>query len=700
MAKRWKTRARRAGKSVLTPTRFEMNPDVRREILATVMIAIGGLLMLSLLSVGGLLGQIANQYLSLIFGVGKYIFVLMFLGTGIALMFPRQYPLRVVHLLGVVLFLSAFCSLWHLFGGTETALIRAQEGQAGGMLGFFVNRMLSEFMGFWPLLLVDFAALLIAILILINQSFGTLVGLAKSIFPTGRKKVKINEIKVHELPGDNVVNPFTKNEVEEPVVKEIAKETKPFSSVSLDAEYLPPPLDLLESESGTADSGDIKKNLEIIEKTLATFNVPVEMRDVHVGPTVTQYTLAPEEGVKLQQITALANDLSLALAAHPLRIEAPIPGKSLVGIEIPNKKIALVRLRGILESGVASNMTLGLSLGLDVSGKPCALDLAKMPHLLIAGATGSGKSVCINSFILSLLYGHSPRDLRLILVDPKRVELTCYNDIPHLLTPVIVEPEPTVRALGWLVSEMNRRYKLFQAAGARNLDSFNEAASPENKLPYIVLFIDELADLMAVSAKEVEGYICRLAQMARATGIHLVIATQRPSVDVITGLIKANISARICFNVASQIDSRTVLDIAGAEKLLGRGDMLYLSPELSKPRRLQGVYISDKEIHSVAEFVRSQGKPAYEEAVISQARSQAEGIAGAESDDPLYQQAYDVVVSHQKASASLLQRRLSIGYARAARLLDILESNGVIGPGDGAKPREVLVSKQDYSWES
>ena len=419
------------------------------------------------------------------------------------------------------------------------------------------------------------------------------------------------------------------------------------------------------------------------------------MEDVNVGPTVTQYTLRPEEGIKLNKITTLDNDLALALAAHPIRIEAPIPGRSLVGIEVPNTKPAIVKIRDLLESDQFKQDTgkLKFALGENVAGVPQILDLTDMPHLLIAGATGSGKSVSINTLLISLLYQHSPADLRLLLVDPKRVELNIYNDIPHLLTPVVTEVKKTVNALHWVVAEMDRRYQLFADAKKRDISSYNEMMGKARRLPYIVVIIDELADLMALAPREIEGSIVRLAQMARATGIHLVVATQRPSVNVITGLIKANITARIAFTVPSQVDSRTILDVAGAEKLLGSGDMLYQGSDIAKPRRIQGVLIKEKEVRRVTEFIKSQvPEVRYDEEITTYKPEPARGREG--PDDELYEQAKEIVINSQFASATLLQRKLRIGYPRAARLLEFLEEEGVIGPQSGSKPREVLVKKE------
>ena len=458
-----------------------------------------------------------------------------------------------------------------------------------------------------------------------------------------------------------------------------------------------PPLKILsDSVSGKADRGDIKGNAAIIEQTLESFGITARVVEVNLGPAVTQYALEVALGTKLSKITALERDLALALAAPTgtIRIEAPIPGRSLIGIELPNRSPEFVALRKMLSSEEMSNNTskLAVALGFDVSGKPHVADLTKMPHVLIAGQTGSGKSVCINSFLGSLLFRAAPSEVKLILVDPKRVELTGYNGIPHLLTPVIVEPEKILSALRWILSEMDRRYKLFAQAGARNIDSYNEMSGFQ-ALPYIVLIVDELADIMLFSPVEVEDSVTRIAQMSRATGIHMVLSTQRPSVDIITGLIKANIPCRIAFAVASQVDSRVILDMQGAEKLLGRGDMLYLPPEQAKPVRIQGAFVSDKDTKTLVSFLKNQGvTPQYTEELTSMPKPGTTQIAGVDGDfDELFKDAVEVVCQYNRASASLLQRRLSIGYARAARIIDQLENAGVVGPPDGSKPRDVLI---------
>lgn len=461
----------------------------------------------------------------------------------------------------------------------------------------------------------------------------------------------------------------------------------------------PPTTLLTQTQSGHADRGDIKGNAQIIEQTLDSFGVTARVIEVSQGPAVTQYALEVALGTKLSKITTLERDMARALASPTgtIRIEAPIPGRNLVGIELPNRSPEFVPLKKMIESEVMKDnkSKLAVALGFDVTGKAVIGDIGKMPHVLIAGQTGSGKSVCINTFLTSLLFRASPSEVKFILVDPKRVELTHYNGIPHLLSPVIVEPEKVLSALRWTMSEMDRRYKLFAEAGARNIDGYNEMSGFQ-ALPYIVLFIDELADIMLFSPVEVEDAITRIAQMSRATGIHMVLATQRPSVDVITGLIKANVPSRIAFAVSSLIDSRVILDTTGAEKLLGKGDMLYLPPESAKPSRIQGAYISDKEVSALVTFLKNQGvTPQYTEEVTTMVKSGSGsalmGGGGGETDD-LFRQSVEIITQSDKASASLLQRKLSIGYARAARILDQLEQAGVVDKADGAKPRKVLIN--------
>ena len=528
-------------------------------------------------------------------------------------------------------------------------------------------------------------------------------------------EVKQEEKKLPILNLEKIIPKKEESKVEE---KKEDKNLKTFEQKKQEnKEYKYPPLDILSKKGGAPEGGDITYNSSVIKRTLQTFGLPVEMSEINIGPTVTQYTLKPAEGIKLSKITALQNDLALALASPTIRIEAPIPGRSLVGIEIGNKKRAIVGLREVLdtEEFKSSPAPLLMALGKDVKGVPSFADLAEMPHLLVGGTTGSGKTICLNSIILSLLYRNSPEEMKLVLVDPKRVEFPVYANLEHLLCPVIYDANQTLVALKWLVGEMERRFVVLAEGHSRDIGSYNEKMEKkgEQKLPYVILIIDELADLMSVRGKEIESYVVRLAQMSRATGIHLILATQRPSVEVITGLIKANITTRIALKVGSLVDSRTILDSSGAEKLLGKGDMLLMSKEASKPKRIQSPYVSETEIKKVINWitdsnagVKTEEEPSFietevEKEEISLAGELTKAMETPEAqmdtffskEDPMYDEAKRTVIQSRKASTSLLQRRLGIGYAKAARLMDILEERGVVGPAEGAKPREVYITE-------
>ena len=479
-------------------------------------------------------------------------------------------------------------------------------------------------------------------------------------------------------------------------------------------QYKYPPIELFErspEEADTAAQDELQANARKLVDTLESFGVHTKMRDISRGPAVTRYELQPMAGVKISRITSLADDIALNLAVADVRMEAPIPGKAAVGIEVPNHKRQAVNIRSVFESQSFQRMTspLGIALGKDIAGTAQVADLCKMPHLLIAGSTGSGKSVCVNSIIMSLVFRSSPEDVKLLLIDPKVVELAEYNGIPHLLMPVVTEPKKAAGALGSAVQEMERRYRLFAENNVRDIKSFNRLAAESSeleKMPYIAIIIDELADLMMVVGKDVEDSICRIAQKARAAGMHLIVATQRPSVDVITGLIKANIPSRIAFAVSSQVDSRTILDGSGAEKLLGQGDMLFMPVGAPKPTRIQGTFVRDEEISRVLDFIKSSATVQYDEAMIEAMEKHTiqdgkKGGSGADADDetdtdPMYNQAVEVVIDAGQASTSLLQRRCKLGYARAARIMDEMEQNGIIGPSEGAKPRAVLISRQQW----
>lgn len=529
----------------------------------------------------------------------------------------------------------------------------------------------------------------------------------KSKEPYNSKNSKIQKVSLNDENNNKYKNENTDNLFNEKVNKEIENNIEKATN-SENKTYVYPGLELLKINSSTNLNNDDKQELmesaDKLESTLESFGVDASVTRVTKGPSVTRFELQPSPGVKVSKIVNLSDDIALGLAATGVRIEAPIPGKAAVGIEVPNREQTPVFLREVLESDefLNTNKKLAFSLGKDIGGKCVVGDLSKMPHTLIAGATGSGKSVCINTLIVSLLYKYSPDEVKLLMVDPKVVELSVYNGIPHLLVPVVTDPKKAAGALNWAVNEMTRRYKLFADSGARNIDSYNtlfEKGIIEEKLPYIVIIVDELADLMMVCPNDVEDYIGRLAQMARAAGMHLVIATQRPSVDVITGVIKANIPSRISFAVSSQIDSRTILDSGGAEKLLGKGDMLYYPVGSSKPLRVQGCFISEDEVERVVEFVKNEvEKVEYKEEIIEHINNESDSSLNNikdEDSDELIDDAINIVVEYGQASTSFLQRRLRIGFNRASRIMDELEERGVISKKDGSRPRQVLVKKED-----
>ncbi len=513
------------------------------------------------------------------------------------------------------------------------------------------------------------------------------------------------EIKIIDFQADKNTSPGIQQKEQDQNMS-AKKEEIPVSELEIHQETLPymiPPVSLLKEpvhkKSSVAAERTVKNNAKVLEETLLSFGVSARVLQVSRGPVITRYELQPAPGVKVSRIVSLSDDIALNLAAPGVRIEAPIPGKAAVGIEVPNKDIAPVVLREVLESENFLNhpSKIGFALGKDIAGNNIIADIAKMPHLLIAGATGSGKSVCINSLIISILYKATPDEVRLIMIDPKVVELSSYNGIPHLMIPVVTDPRKAAGALNWAVQEMVNRYKSFADKGVRDLERYNEQLEEDEKpLPQIVVIIDELSDLMMVAPGEVEDAICRLAQMARAAGIHLVIATQRPSVDVITGVIKANIPSRIAFAVSSQTDSRTILDMGGAEKLLGRGDMLYHPSGSNKPKRVQGAFITEKEVEAIVSCIKNQNEaPQYNMEVLEEASTDQAGDDNG-FDDELLSDAIEVVVDAGQASISMIQRRLRVGYARAARLVDEMEVRGLVSGFDGSKPRNVLITKEEF----
>ncbi len=722
---------------------FKLNQKQKKDILIVLFFGLSCILFLSMINIAGRLGDFLKEYLR--YGLGYQAYIMPLISLGICLFLFREgrekkpkkvkdeddnneeeneeqpkrsykYSNRWTRLVGLFLFVISLSSLLHLLYSSEQAHLAASEGRGGGYLGLGFTYPFQALMGFWATLFLFLTLFTISLILIFNLSFSDIwksILLIKDniILLLGKVKSKMLLDKKLEITGlsfnnsttntnsdsDQNIDEFTLKNKREPNIdlktKKLTDESEDVNTEEMTktSNWKPYSADLLDKQTSLPTSGNINENVDVIKNTFENFGLDVSMEGVNVGPTVTQYTLRPAEGVKLSKIIALQNDLALALASHPIRIEAPIPGKSLVGIEVPNQNVAIVRFKEMLESDEFTNRksSLTMPLGRDVSGRVIISDLLKMPHLLISGATGSGKSICLNSIILSFLYQNSPDNLRFILVDPKKVEMTSYNGIPHLLTPVVTEVDKIVNSLKWLVAEMERRLKLFSERGSRDIASYNHKLK-DKKLPYLVLIIDELADLMAVASNEVEACIVRLAQMSRASGIHLILATQRPSVNVITGLIKANIISRIAFAVASQIDSRTILDMSGAEKLLGNGDMLYIDSEIGKPRRIQGVYVSEKEIRNVTGWIKEQGEPEYREEILEKKSSLVNGLSSDDIEDDLYDDAKMIVIQAGKASASYLQRRLRIGYARAARLLDILEDQGIVGPADGAKPRDIL----------
>jgi len=721
----------------LSVPKLNLDERAKHSLGIVAVFAFGLISLLGLFSLSGAVGTFLSKWLTLIFGFGKWLVPLIFLFWGLLLVQNKKYAIKFSDYLGLALLFISYQTLFHFFisqaDWKDTVLI----GVGGGYIGLWFSQMFNYLFGFWGGVIILLCLFLVSLVIVFNTSLSKIIGQESflaiifrpfsklfniAFSPAEKSAENNNRHQAKEFideAREEILGSWTKKEVnpiiledsvsssnvsEEPtaaVLKQNSQKIQekinwPKKQIKIDI-----PVELLNHKVGLAVGGDTAASALRIKKTLENFGIPVEMGETKVGPTVTQYTFKPAEGVKLSKITTLSNDLSLALAAHPIRIEAPIPGKSLVGIEVPNKIKAIVGLREILEDNVFKNRkhNLMIALGKDVSGTSWIYDITKMPHLLVAGATNSGKSVCLNTIIISLLYQNNPEDLRFIMVDPKRVELPAYNGIPHLLVPVITDVSKTINALKWCLNEMNSRYDILNKSGKKNIQSYN--AEGKDKLPYIIFVIDELADFMMTAGKEMEAAIIRLAQMSRAVGIHLILATQRPSVDVITGLIKANIPARIAFSVTSMVDSKTILDMSGAEKLLGQGDMLLSTAELSKPKRIQGAYVSDEEINDVINYIKEKsGEPEYLDGVTE--RQKVGGVAGVGMDgnhgdeDELMEQAKDIIIAAGRASTSLLQRRLSIGYGRAAKILDMLEDAGFIGPSNGSKPREVFVSKEQH----
>lgn len=696
-----------------------ISSEALRGVAALFCIAIAGFLVLAQFEIGGTVGAALYSGLSWLLGVGYMLLPisLVLLAVLIFRSFERSF--------GWVQLVTMF-----VFLASSLALVHVAFPEHAGILGSMIATPI--------LIAVDTAATVIFLLTFIIASLiiafdihiGNVWASLKSLFTpseaideeTPLEDVPVTGLAMEDQADEDVEEEPAPEVRKEPEVKHFSKNDSAEGGFPIIAAtgsaYNPPPVSLLSKNKGKPEVGDVKANMNIIKRALHNFGIQVEMDEASIGPTVTRYAMKPAEGVRLSKIVALQSNLELALAASPVRIEAPIPGKSLVGIEVPNiARTTLGMAPLVTDEGYAnSSKPLLVALGRTITGQANFADLAKMPHTLIAGTTGAGKSVTIHGIIVSLLYRCGPERLRFIMVDPKRVELTLYNSIPHLLTPVITDAKKAILALKWLAKEMERRYNILEAEKVRDISSYHEnvlnpaleaakKGRPSDKplpeaMPYIVLIIDELADIMQSYPRELESGIVRLAQMSRAVGIHLILSTQRPSVKVITGLIKANIPARIALQVSSQIDSRTILDMGGAESLLGAGDTLFLSGEMSKPIRIQAPYISESEVKSVVAHIArdnegtlpneidfSEGRPtggAMDPIFSSMADDENE------DDDELYPDAKQTVIEAGKASTSYLQRKLGVGYARAARLMDILEERGVIGPADGAKPREVI----------
>ena len=700
----------------------KIKTEAKRTIFGVILVAFALLSFLAFFSSAGIFGNSINKTGGFVFGIGKFALPFVLLYIGIKLLIKTKTVTGLYYVKLIALFTSFILFLGLLqflqFDNSAEALNDAKNGMGGGYIGYYIGLWLEYIFGEFGGIIAIITGMSISVIIVLNRAIHIdwIVDWLSSLFaqneqtdaPDDKLKENVN------LQPSRIFN--QKSEVDESPEKSNLESTKPITNKTpewmKENQFSLPKVDLL--EKGKVDdgpkSGDTQKSSGIIKSTLSTFGIEVEMGKIDVGPSVTRFMLRPSNGIKLSRITALQNDLALAMAAQSIRIEAPIPGMSYVGVETPNAKRATVRMREIMESREFNDndFHLPLALGMDVMNKVVVFPLEKMPHLLIAGATGAGKSMGLNAMILSMLYKNPPSKLKFIFIDPKRVELSTYNGIPHLLTPAIVNPDKAMNALNWCVGEMEKRYETLARVGARNIFTYNEkivAGTLKSEdgqeleiMPFIVIVIDELADLMSSHKKEVEGSIVRIAQMARAVGIHLILATQRPSTDVITGLIKANLPSRMSFQVASQIDSRTVLDMMGAEKLLGMGDMLFLGGDLGKPQRIQGPFVPENEVKSVVNWLKSQGENEYNNS-ITESESPKQiyydgGVDyGNEGTDSLFEESKDLVLQTGKGSASLLQRRLKVGYARAARLLDELEEAGIVGPAEGSKPRDVLVDK-------
>ncbi len=696
--------------------KLSIKPETLKSVFAVLLILIGTLSLWSLLAPSYNLTSVFYKYLSILFGSGKYIFPFAFISTGVIMLWPVNYRFLNLRIsIGLYFLLSIVAALSESFSVTS-----------GGMLGLFISKQLSANIGYVGNLIVLFLGLFATLIFISDIPIPMIHAFFENLSTKMRKEKVSEEEDIIEADFDEnksysfeessnlsskyTVLPSMAEPMEDKVVmaKKVTKSKESNKTIVPSLPYIDkvwdyPALSLLDDPDTTpVDRGDVKKRAQIIEGTLKRFNIEVKVVETNYGPSVTQYALELDasSATQINSVTKLEKDLAMALASPSgsVIIQAPIPGRSLIGIEVPNNSRSKVSLKTLLNSDrmKQSKDKLAIVLGLDVTGTPIIYNIAKMPHLLVAGATGSGKSVFLHSLLFSILYRNSPSECKLIMIDPKRVELTVYESIPHLITPVVTDISKAPAVFKWAVNEMDRRYKLFESAKVRNIDQYNDMSGFQ-ALPNIVIIVDELAELMMSEPAEIEKAIQRLAQLSRAVGIHLILATQRPSTNVITGTIKANIPSRISFNVTSNIDSRVIIDQPGAEKLLGKGDMLFVPPDVSKPTRIQGPNVSDIEITKLTEFLKNQGiEPEYNEEVTKVPSKSASSVAYTPEDrDELYEEAKEIVVDAGKASASLLQRRLSVGYARAARILDELEAGGVISPANGSKPREILIQNEE-----
>jgi S-DNA-T family DNA segregation ATPase FtsK/SpoIIIE len=681
-----------------------------RQVASVILLLTALFLLLGGFGTGGALPVGLFSIVYSVFGLAAYLSPVALIFWAVHRFKSEDHVLPFSRVLSMASLLVVSSAWLHVGFATRASESSAWEGGYGGGVGALLGDTILQALDKLP------ASILLLVLVALSACWTFSIPLWIFLKPF-EKRVKDEDTTLEALKAQAAQSPkeFQLNEgvpvehkrstFKNSVAPLAVEEMHEALTEARDPNWQFPTTELLIKKQDKADAGDVNTNADIIRDTFGNFNIQVEMEGANIGPRVTQYTLKPPAGTKLSRIAALDKELALNLAAQSIRVEAPIPGKRAVGIEVPNVKSATVRLAGVLDdkSWKAASNPLSFAIGRDIAGLPVVSSLAKMPHLLIAGQTGSGKSVMINTLLTSLLYKNSPADMKLILVDPKQVELTPYKEIPHLLTPVITEPEKCISALKWAVSEMERRLRTFSEKGKRNIAEYNNLEN-EDSMPYIVIVIDELADLMMMAARDVEALVVRIAQKARAAGIHLVLATQRPSVDVITGLIKANVPARIAFTTTSQVDSRTIIDGAGAEKLLGSGDMLYKTSEMPRVARIQGAFITDEETEKVTDFLRMQRPPQYDEEVVSQpvvlngkggiVPDAAPGGSGNDDED-MFRDAVHVVIENRKASTSLLQRRLRIGYGRASRLIDQMEDQGIVGPADGSKPRDVLVTSMN-----